>query len=204
MDCPICNHRELPATALRCPNCGSDLQAFAKIGLLDSDSLEVLRRTSVLKGRVKELESRIERADDTLFQSYSRGIAAWLFFGFVTVIGCSVAQHHYTNYENLLHGQRILLQKTQLHARNSDTLAAYYKKLLLASPPQVYVGIHGNPALPLTKTALFVVETGEGLAQISTFFFGNANEVARISTDNQLSNRNLLHIGDTLIINPIR
>jgi hypothetical protein len=203
MDCPVCNHKNLPDAVSHCPNCGGDLRAVAKIGLFNTDSLEVLRQTSVLKGRVVELKSRLARKDDEVLLAYSRQIALWLFFGFVSMIGCGIAQHHYRNYDRLLHSQRLLLQRTQLHARNSDTLALRYKKLLFATPPKVYIGRHGNPALPLTRTVLYVVEAGDELELVSTFFFGDNSQAHRIGFDNQLDDHNYIVGGDTLVINPI-
>jgi hypothetical protein len=181
--CHKCHKTGISDAATVCPQCGT--------ALLGSPSnvkmIEAFRDISVLKGQNVEYKSRMEAMSQTMFGLRAKIFAYWLLF-LTTIAFALLYFYHRTNkYENkiseLTNTANILHKNNEKQRRIINT----YTKMYNYRPTTVYYGKAVAPIKPLVNEVLYVVEAGDDLEIVSTFFFGNTLFAHQIGSDNGLN-----------------
>ncbi len=58
MDCPVCNHKDVPPFATVCPTCKSDVVAYALLDDIEESFVDTVKDKIAIEGDFKEMEKR--------------------------------------------------------------------------------------------------------------------------------------------------
>jgi hypothetical protein len=184
-NCSNCQKTGLPSTATLCSQCGSALIASGA-GVSNVKIIEAFRDISVLKGQNTEYKGRIDNMKQKIFGLQAKILAYWLLFLSASIIGIAYANSRINHFENIGIERQKIIDILEKRDADQDKTIATFMKMYKYRPSTIYYGKAVQPVQPLINEVIYVVETGDDLETVSTFFFGNTLFAHNIGADNGL------------------
>ena len=125
-----------------------------------------------------------------IFGLRAKIIAYWLLFLTTAAFALIYYNHRINNYENKI--SELTNTANILHKNNERQrkIVNTYTKMYNYRPTTIYYGKTVAAAKPLVNEVIYVVEPGDDLEIVSTFFFGSTLFAQQIGSDNGLGNIN--------------
>jgi hypothetical protein len=149
-------------------------------------SIEAFRDISVLKGQNTEYRGRIDTMKQKIFGLQAKIIAYCLLFLAASIIGICYANNRINHYESIGVERGKMIAILEKRMKNQDKTIATFMKMYKYRPSTIYYGKAVEPVKPLINEVIYVVEIGDDLETVSTFFFGSTRFAHPIGADNGL------------------
>lgn len=182
MNCPVCHKAGLPAHATVCPQCNSDLSAFALL-----DQIAVAKQAAEAESHA---ESQAAQAKGRAARRVIVASGAVLLL-LLLALACALYWLHA--------GARADATTAQAESRRlKEALMEQQAQLdrataaLQAPAPQA--------TAPSPKTVTYIVRQGDTFYRIARSFYGDGRRYPRIMEENGVERKTALYVGDTLII----
>jgi hypothetical protein len=185
--CYQCQKTGILDTATVCSQCGTLLALSTAPPINNIKAMENIREISILKGQNVEYKGKIEHLNQTIFGLKAKIIGYCLLFCTASIIGIYYANKRINYYQNIIKTQEVNISTLQKEEKAAQKVMATYRKMFKFHPINVYYGKAVLPERPLINEVMYVVEMGDDLETVSTFFFGNTNFAHNIGRDNGLS-----------------
>ena len=180
MSCPVCKHEQIEEGALRCPECDSDLSAFASLKQISNN------------------KSRLTRINWLLLSILFLALAG------------SGSSLYYLNYKNKTKSEKsaVSLEKnnTELKQIKQKVKKGQNKikelQMALSTLKQELENTSSDTTEVSTTEgfSLHIVEEGETLWSIAERYYGNTVAVKKLLKQNKLAHPKFIKVGEPLVI----
>jgi hypothetical protein len=188
--CHNCKKSGLTDAHTVCPQCGASL-SFANT-ITQAKAMETLRDMSVLRGKNTEYKTKIETLTQKTFGLRAKILGYWLLFISILTLNTCYHNRKYAKYDALTQGQRATINVLKKRTSNQDKIIASYIKMYTFRQPIIYYGKAVKPQLPLINEVIYVVEEGDDLEIVSSFFFGSNKYAHQIGSNNGLGDHDYI------------
>lgn len=186
MNCPVCQHLNIPSLATTCPICASNLVGIKLLDALEDQYVETVKSKVALEG--EKLQNSIEYAQN--IKKKTRRIRGLLFLLFLLPLlyyffGRSEPKEIVTTEPKYL--DSLTIYKDKLAEKNA-ALTTLNQQLVTIKETQNIKEIN------------YVVKEGDILYDIGVLFYNDTTAWYQIALDNKIYDIKGLPVGDTLKI----
>ncbi len=190
MDCPVCHKKNIESYVHNCPECETDLLQFSIFDMAAEDYLAMTKRSSILEGKVVELEQKRKRDRNNYVGKIYRNLFFLSLLGLIYFLFFKKPPQ-----PEIVPDQATIENLKKQH----ETQTAQLKKDLEDAKNQ----IEGIKAQTNVKSIQYVIQKDDILWQLGELFYNNRLAAYQIAKDNDIPEEKfrLLPVGDTITLN---
>ncbi|MCH8330989.1 MAG: LysM peptidoglycan-binding domain-containing protein [Bacteroidetes bacterium] len=182
MNCPICQHENLPDDAPKCPECGSDLHSFSQLT------------------QVSNQRSTLSRTRGILAIALIVVVAGWGITAFYPGGGDAQATTTATDESVATNSDEISNLNDILTTKDEEIETLNTEINNLKAEMASYTDEEGDEEHAEGTHTIHIVREGESLWSISETYHGHGHKHGDIAEHNELDDPHFIKVGDTIII----